>query len=89
VVVTGGPAGVGAAVGGGAVARSTRASQGRNERLASGRARRAAILPAAARAIVAAGYLSEQEIDRDIALLDRPDFMMPSSAMWTAWGQRP
>ena len=34
------------------------------------------------------GYVTEQEIDRDIARLDDANFMMPSPIMWAAWGQR-
>ena len=34
------------------------------------------------------GYVTEQEIERDIASLDDADFMTPSPIMWAAWGQR-
>jgi hypothetical protein len=32
---------------------------------------------------------TEEEFNRDLARLDDPSFMMPSSIMWTAWGRRP
>ena len=40
-------------------------------------------------ALVDAGYVTEREVDEDAARLDDPAFMMPSSIMWTAWGQQP
>lgn len=39
-------------------------------------------------AMVAAGYVTGQEFDRDVLRLADADFMMPSSMMWTAWGQK-
>jgi len=39
-------------------------------------------------AMIEAGYITEQEFDKDLAGLDDPDFMMPSSIMWAAWGRR-
>jgi SAM-dependent methyltransferase len=39
--------------------------------------------------MIEAGYINEQEFDQDLARLDDPDFMMPSSIMWAAWGRRP
>jgi SAM-dependent methyltransferase len=39
-------------------------------------------------AMIGAGYVTGQEFDRDLARLAEPDFMMPSSMMWTAWGQK-
>ena len=36
-----------------------------------------------------AGYVTAADFDRDLARLDDPDFMAPSSMMWTAWGRRP
>jgi SAM-dependent methyltransferase len=39
-------------------------------------------------AMIDAGYLDEQEFDQDLARLDDPNFMMPSSIMWAAWGRR-
>jgi SAM-dependent methyltransferase len=35
-----------------------------------------------------AGYITAEDVDRDLARLDDPAFMMPSSMMWTVWGQR-
>jgi SAM-dependent methyltransferase len=40
-------------------------------------------------ALTNAGYVTEQDIDQDVARLDDPDFMMPSSIMWAVWGRRP
>ena len=39
--------------------------------------------------MIGAGYITAQEFEEDLARLDDPDFLMPSSIMWTAWGQRP
>jgi len=39
--------------------------------------------------MIDAGYVTADEVDRDLSRLDDPDFMMPSSIMWTARGQRP
>jgi hypothetical protein len=41
------------------------------------------------RSMIDAGYLTEEEFDRDIARLEDQDFLMPSPIMWTAWGRRP
>lgn len=38
--------------------------------------------------MIAAGYLTEAEFDRDIAALDDPEYFMPSPILWAAWGQR-
>lgn len=38
--------------------------------------------------MIGAGYITAQEFEEDLARLDDPDFLMPSSIMWTAWGQR-
>ncbi|HKV81937.1 MAG TPA: methyltransferase domain-containing protein [Candidatus Sulfotelmatobacter sp.] len=35
------------------------------------------------------GYITERELEEDLARLDDPDFMMPSSILWSAWGRRP
>jgi len=35
-----------------------------------------------------AGYLSDDEFDRDLARLTEPGFMMPSPILWTAWGKK-
>lgn len=40
-------------------------------------------------ALVDAGYVTGQEVDQDVARMDDPAFMMPSSIMWAAWGQKP
>jgi ubiquinone/menaquinone biosynthesis C-methylase UbiE len=34
-------------------------------------------------------YITEQEFDQDLALLDDAEFMTPSPIMWTGWGRRP
>lgn len=39
-------------------------------------------------AMTNAGYVTDQQIDQDIASLDSAAFMMPSPIMWTAWGRR-
>jgi SAM-dependent methyltransferase len=39
-------------------------------------------------AMIDAGHVTADEIDQDLARLDDPQFMMPSSIMWTAWGRR-
>jgi hypothetical protein len=36
-----------------------------------------------------AGYVTDQQVDQDIARLDDPNFLMPSPILWTAWGSRP
>jgi ubiquinone/menaquinone biosynthesis C-methylase UbiE len=33
-------------------------------------------------------YITEQQFDRDMARLDDPNFLMPSSILWSVWGQR-
>jgi SAM-dependent methyltransferase len=33
-------------------------------------------------------YITQRQFDEDIARLDDPNFMMPSSILWSAWGQR-
>jgi SAM-dependent methyltransferase len=40
-------------------------------------------------AMIDAGYVTAQEFDEDLERLDDPDFMMPSSILWTAWGRKP
>jgi ubiquinone/menaquinone biosynthesis C-methylase UbiE len=40
-------------------------------------------------ALIAGGHVTEEELDGDIARLDDPEFMTPSSIMWTTWGRRP
>jgi SAM-dependent methyltransferase len=39
-------------------------------------------------AMIGAGYVTDQEFDADVARLNEPGFMMPSSLMWTVWGRR-
>jgi SAM-dependent methyltransferase len=34
-------------------------------------------------------YITAQEFDRDLAQLDAPDLLMPSSILWSVWGRRP
>jgi SAM-dependent methyltransferase len=34
-------------------------------------------------------YITPQEFDRDLAQLDDPDLLMPSSILWSVWGRRP
>jgi SAM-dependent methyltransferase len=36
-----------------------------------------------------AGYVTEGDVDHDLARLDDPEVMMPSSILWAAWGRRP
>src|SRR5580765_189506 len=38
--------------------------------------------------MIAAGYVSGEEFDADLARMETIDFMMPSPIMWTAWGRR-
>lgn len=39
--------------------------------------------------MIAAGYISGEEFDADLARMETIDFMMPSPIMWSAWGRRP
>lgn len=39
--------------------------------------------------MIDAGYIKAAGVDRDIAWLDDENFMMPSSILWSVWGQRP
>jgi hypothetical protein len=39
--------------------------------------------------MIQAGYITEQEIEGDMAKLEDPDFKTPSPMMWAAWGRRP
>ena len=41
------------------------------------------------RAMIDAGYVTEEEFDADLARMEAADFMMPSPLMWSAWGRRP
>jgi SAM-dependent methyltransferase len=40
------------------------------------------------RTMIDAGYVSADDIDEDLERLSDPQFIMPSSIMWTAWGRR-
>jgi SAM-dependent methyltransferase len=40
-------------------------------------------------ALITSGYVTEDELKEDIARLDDPEFVTPSSIMWTTWGRRP
>lgn len=33
-------------------------------------------------------YITQQKFDRDLAQLDDPDLLMPSSILWSVWGRR-
>jgi SAM-dependent methyltransferase len=39
-------------------------------------------------AMIDAGYITAQEFEKDLERLDHPDFMMPSSILWAAWGRK-
>jgi SAM-dependent methyltransferase len=39
--------------------------------------------------LVEAGYVTEPAVDHDLARLDDPAVLMPSSILWAAWGRRP
>jgi hypothetical protein len=38
--------------------------------------------------MIDAGDVTDREIDQDLARLNEPQFVMPSSIMWAAWGRR-
>jgi SAM-dependent methyltransferase len=40
-------------------------------------------------ALIEGNYVTEQQLEADLARLDDPDFMMPSAILWSAWGRRP
>lgn len=40
-------------------------------------------------AMIAAGYLTQLEFERDIAGLEDANFLMPSPVLWAAWGRKP
>jgi ubiquinone/menaquinone biosynthesis C-methylase UbiE len=40
-------------------------------------------------AMIAAGLITEQEFEEDVARLNDPDFLMPSPIMWSVSGRRP
>jgi SAM-dependent methyltransferase len=39
-------------------------------------------------AMIEANYITPQQFDEDLARLNNPGFMMPSSILWSAWGRR-
>jgi SAM-dependent methyltransferase len=39
--------------------------------------------------LVGSGLVSQAELEHDLARLADPDFSMPSSVLWAAWGRRP
>jgi SAM-dependent methyltransferase len=40
-------------------------------------------------AMIEAGYITQQEFDKDVSQLQDPTFIVPSPILWTASGQRP
>jgi ubiquinone/menaquinone biosynthesis C-methylase UbiE len=41
------------------------------------------------RAMIDAGYVTEEDFEADLARMDAADFMTPSPLMWSVWGRRP
>lgn len=41
------------------------------------------------RAMIDAGYVTDDEFDADLARMDATDFLTPSPLMWSVWGRRP
>ena len=39
--------------------------------------------------LTAEGHITREEFDEDVAALSKPDFLMPSSILWSARGRRP
>jgi SAM-dependent methyltransferase len=39
-------------------------------------------------AMIDGHYITPSQFDEDLALLDDPDFIMPSGILWSAWGRR-
>jgi SAM-dependent methyltransferase len=39
--------------------------------------------------IIGSGAMTAGDLDREVARLDDPDFMVPSPIMWTVWGRKP
>ena len=39
--------------------------------------------------MIGRNYITRQEFDRDLAQLDDPDLLVPSSILWSVWGRRP
>jgi hypothetical protein len=40
-------------------------------------------------ALIDGNYVTPQQFEEDIARLEDPEFVMPSSILWSAWGRRP
>src|SRR5579863_2759848 len=40
-------------------------------------------------AMIEANYITPQQFEEDLARLNNPSFMTPSSILWSAWGRRP
>jgi SAM-dependent methyltransferase len=40
-------------------------------------------------AMIERNYITQQQFDKDLARLADPNFLMPSSILWSAWGRRP
>jgi SAM-dependent methyltransferase len=40
-------------------------------------------------AMIDAGYITQQEFEKDVSQLADPSFVTPSPILWTAWGRRP
>ena len=38
--------------------------------------------------MIEANYITPQQFDEDLARLNNPSFMVPSSILWSAWGRR-
>src|SRR5260370_25863460 len=38
--------------------------------------------------MIDAGYVTDDEVERDLAMLELADFLMPSPIMWAVWGRR-
>jgi len=39
--------------------------------------------------MIEGNYVTPQQFEQDLARVDAPDFVAPSSVLWTAWGRRP
>jgi len=40
-------------------------------------------------AMIQNNYITQELFNEDMARLDDPNFIMPSSILWSVWGQRP
>ena len=40
-------------------------------------------------AMIDAGYIAQEEFEKDVSQLQDPGFVAPSPSLWTACGQRP